>query len=111
MSPFSLTPKGRRMLVLMNAYDSGNKTVPDFCKSRQIPESTFSWWRKKLRPFRSGPREKEEQAPREFVRLEPPPLFSQPAMYELALSDGRILRMPVSLPVETIAAILKSSAV
>jgi hypothetical protein len=110
MSPFSLTPKGRRMLVLMNAYDSGNKTVSEFCKTRQIAESTFSWWRKKLRPFRNSAPEKEEQSPREFVRLEPPPLFSRPAMYELALSDGRILRMPVTLPAETVSAILKSSA-
>jgi len=109
MTP-SLTAKGRRMLVLMNAYDSGNKTLPEFCKSHQIPESTFSWWRKKLRPFRDGTSEKEEQSSREFVRLEPPPFFSRPAMYELALSDGRILRMPVSLPAETVAAILKSSA-
>jgi hypothetical protein len=98
------------MLVLMNAYDSGNKTVTEFCNARQIPESTFSWWRKKLRSFRGSPPDKKERVPREFVRLEPPPLFSRPAMYELALSDGRILRMPVSIPAETIAAILKNSA-
>jgi transposase-like protein len=98
------------MLALMKAYDSGTKTVSEFCRTRQIPESTFSWWRKKLRAFLGSPPDKEEQTPREFVRLEPPPLFSRPAMYELALSDGRILRMPVTLPAETVAAILKSSA-
>ena len=105
--------KARRMLALVEAYKGGNQSLLSFCKDRRIPESTFCYWLKKFKGIH--PSDKVSTAPSatpRFVRLDTEALIPSATgqgRYELSFPDGRVLRMPPSLPVESVLSLLKGS--
>jgi len=108
-----LKPKARRRFSLVQEYEGGNQSLPDFCKSHRIPKSTFCYWRRKFKGIH--PSDKVSTAPSatpRFVRLDTEALIPSATgqgRYELSFPDGRVLRMPPSLPVESVLSLLKGS--
>ena len=107
-----LKPKARRRLSLVREYEGGNQSLSDFCKAHRIPESTFCYWRKKFKgtAHQSDKVSTIQSAAPRFVRLNTEALIpSGTGRYELSFPDGRILRMPPSLSVESVLSLLKGS--
>jgi len=110
----SQVQKARRRFSLVREYETGDLSLPQFCKAHRISKSTFCYWRRKFKED-SVPAGKTGQAspstPR-FVRLDtmvPMPSVPDRSHYELSFPDGRVLRMPSSLPVDSVLSLLKGS--
>jgi transposase-like protein len=44
-----LTPRAQEMYALIKEYLESNVTQAEFCRSKQLPESTFQYWLKRYR--------------------------------------------------------------
>ena len=104
----------RRLRRAVQSQPSSGLSIRAYCQKKNIPLSTFSWWRNRIRAEVSE--ESISAFPAEnkpaFVRIIPEstPPFS-PEGCELSFPDGRILRFPAAYPVESLVAVLKGGAV
>ena len=88
-------------------------SVSAYCRQNAITFSTFYNWRKRLRVEQSeAPALKVPKTPApEFVRLFAEP-HATPARgaFELSYPDGRVLRLPPDVAVETLLAVVQCGA-
>jgi transposase-like protein len=65
---------------------ASGKSVREFCRERDVAEHAFYWWRRRLR----------EEKPVSFALVEAK-TEARPGNFELALSDGQVLRIPADV--------------
>jgi hypothetical protein len=101
-----------RMRTLLEEFSRGTETTEQFCKSQGIPEWRFQYWRKKLGyDFRSRRAEKKASS---FVRLDISPQSRPPLLqplrqsYEILLSDGTRLYLPIDFTEDRLTGLLRA---
>ena len=99
-----------RRAVVAQSVSGMNISV--YCRKHEIPLSTFTRWRKRIRleSAEATPITTAKTNPG-FVRIIPEPhLPAYRESCELSFPDGRILRLPADYPLESLLAVLKGAA-
>lgn len=102
--------QARHMRRAIAQQPGSGLNVSAYCRQHSIPLSSFYKWRKRVQDEPSGTAAPEPaKAPvSKFVRL-----FAEPhaahvrEAYELSYPDGRVLRLPPDVAVETLLAIVQ----
>ena len=107
----SHTPKGRRMLAVIQEHRKNGGLITDFCRARHLSPAIFHWWKRRLRDSLSVLAEPE---PTRFVHVQPQiPAFIPfvgGGRLELSFPDGRALRMPADYSPADLVTVLRGSA-
>jgi len=83
-------------------------SIREFCRRRDLKESQFYWWQRRLKRSRQPPRKRKsgaESEPASFALVSDRP-GALDAGIELVLNDGRRLRIRQGVDEETLRAVL-----
>ncbi len=81
-------------------------SIREFCRQRQLKESRFYWWQRKLKAGRQDRNKPSVQGGAASFALVSEDSASMPAGLELVLRDGRRLRVSQGVQEETLRAVL-----
>jgi len=107
------SPRARQMRRVLVRWQRSGLTLREFGQQRGIPLSTLTWWRQVFR--RAG--EQVDTAPKgapasdavEFTEVPRPPMVPMtPAVLEIILRSGHVLRVPAGADAETLQRVLQA---
>ncbi len=102
--------RARQMRRVLERWQRSGLTLREFGEKRGIPPSTLSWWR---RVFRGGGEEEGNGAAVEnavvFTEVPPPVNVAMtPAVLEIVLDSGHIVRVPAGADTGTLRRVLQA---
>jgi hypothetical protein len=80
-------------------------SIREFCRQRQVKESQFYWWQRKLKAGRQERNMRVQDRAASFALVSEDGM-DMPAGLELVLQDGRRLRISQGVQEETLRAVL-----
>jgi hypothetical protein len=107
---------------ILGQFAAGGQRVREFCAARQIKESAFYFWRREIArrdegvagkgpagrdASTAGPTASRPLAFAQILVRPPQPTAAQQSL-RLCLSGGRELLLPISLPAQQVAAIVRA---
>jgi len=105
MSKLSIRRR-KRMLKMVASHSESGLSAKEYCRQHHVPDSTFWYWRKRLRQENKTP---EQKIPG-FVRLLPStPTFQSSDGITFRFPDGRVLTFPPDFPVDSLLSIVTGS--
>jgi transposase-like protein len=97
--------KGDHWRQLVQRWQHSGQSIRDFCRQHRLSEPSFYYWRRRLAP-QQPPLETTPPAVT-FLPLEVHPQTTQPpAVLELVLSHGCLMRVPAGFDPSTLRTVL-----
>ena len=98
--------RARQMRRMLARWQRSGLTLREFGEQRGISLSTLSWWR---RVFQSAGDEAENGTAVAFTEVLPPAnLPRTPAVLEIVLSSGHLVRVPAGADTDTLQRVLQT---
>jgi transposase-like protein len=92
-----LTPRAQEMYAVIKEYLEADVTQTDFCRTKQLPQSTFQYWLKRYRTDNDYSNEHKTSNRKEqnrFIPLEiAPSADSLPIHCEIERPNGTIIKL------------------
>lgn len=96
MPTATLTPRGRQMQTVLARWERSGLRLAEFARREGMPGSTLTWWRYQLRQ-RGGTGSAVAPVPAmAFSEVRRETVTSAPAMVEVVLRNGRVVRVPLA---------------
>lgn len=97
----------KRWAKVLAEFESSGLKAPAFCRKHSIPYSTFFLWRRRLKG--SAPSASPAFVPVTIRNAaSPAPSVPSPALVEVVLSSGRLLRVHADWTPETVARLISA---
>lgn len=92
----TLTPRGRQMQRVLARWERSGLTLAEFARREEMPAGTLAWWRYQLRrEARRGSAVVAAPAAT-FTEVQREPAMPAPAVVEVVLRNGRVVRVPLT---------------
>jgi hypothetical protein len=99
------------MHMVIEEFLRSGLTQVAFCKRKQVPLSTLSWWLRKHRSTEGHTVSTQVSDGPLFVPLISSPRPADGSRFELAFADGRRLLIPASFSIDDLVLLLGKTAV
>jgi len=96
--------KESEMRLMYERYQKSEQCLTVFCQSEQIPIHILQYWRNKFEETDSP----SISPPPAFKQLSLPVTFNTTSKVRILLSNGLVVELPVTYPIDQLAYLLKT---
>ncbi len=100
-----MTERGRYWQRWLSQWERSGLTQAEFCRRHRLKLANFAWWKRKLTAHVGSARSRGKPAlSAKFVEVGLP--TARALVYEVVLSDGRVVRVPNEFDAEAVSRLI-----